>query len=376
MRKSTLILLSLVVVGPLVLLGCSGSGDGDGDDGNGAPVDTALAGTWQPYMASADGEQVAPAAAFGWDEGVVGMWIEFGIDGTVTVRHYDEDGVVDTENGTWTAQNGSGTLTIEGEQTDITYAADGRVMVITFVEDGAELTTRWVPVVEATEQAAQLARAWQVTQVQVNGSDETLADFFDVPAGSTVVLGMMNEGALHFFVLDAEGDILEHMAGAWATRDELLAIQPPGSAMTLRGVWAADNTSVTFLDEDGSTARFELTAWAAAGDRDTELPGEWTAQSVTVNGEAVDMADFFDWAQGTDRMLLDLWTDGTAVVREMSAAGDVFYGQLGTWNTDGGDLTLDLDEEMVMGYAVTDTTLTTSLVDDGNAIEITWTRTN
>ncbi|MFW5867896.1 MAG: hypothetical protein ACOCX2_08780, partial [Armatimonadota bacterium] len=121
---------------------------------------------------------------------------------------------------------------------------------------------------------------------------------------------------------------------------------------------------------------FELTAWAAAGDRDTELPGEWTAQSVTVNGESVDMAAFFDWAQGTDRMILDLWTDGTAVVRELSAADEVLFGQLGTWNTDGGDLTLDLDEEMVMGYAVTDTTLTTSLVDDGNAIEITWTRTN
>ncbi len=376
MRKSTLILLSVVVVGPLVLLGCSGSGDGDGDGDNGASVDAALAGTWQPYMASADGEQVAPAAAFGWDEGVVGMWIEFGMDGTVTVRQYDEDGVVETESGTWTAQGGSGTLTIEGEQTDITYAADGRVMVITFTEDGAQLTTRWVPVVEATEQAAHLARAWQVAQVQVNGSDANLADFFDVPAGSTVVLGMTNEGILHFIVLDATGEILEQMAGNWATQDELLVVNPPGSLMALRGVWAPDNTSLTFLDEDGTTAKFELTAWAPAGERDAALPGDWTAQSATVNGEAVDMAAFFDWAQGADRMILDLWTDGTAVVRELSAAGDVFYGQLGTWNTDGGDLALNLDEAMVMDYAIAGDTLTVNFTEDGDAIEITWVRSN
>ena len=370
MRRLVMLLATIVATATFTLVGCGG---GDGGPGNATPFDAVLVGTWQPYMATVDGTQAAPAQALSWDPGVVRMTIGFADDGTATVRHYDGQGLVATQNGTWTAQNGNGTLTIDGDDTAITYALDGQVMTITFTEDGSQMTTRCVPVVTVNGQAADLARAWRITAVEVNGAAQTIANFFEFsPEANAAVLQMTPDGTFHIYVIDEGGAVIEHLQGAWATDGELLVVDPPDKPL-MRGVWATGNTSVTFLD-GGDTTKFELAAWATPGVRDATVAGQWMPQSVTVNGAPADMAAFFEWEQETDYMLLDLLQDGTALVRELSAADQVLYAGLGTWNTGNSQLTLDMDVTVVMDYTVTGNTLTVGFVDGGDDVAMVWSR--
>lgn len=366
---------AIAVIVTFGLIGCGGSSDGGNGNGNGngIVIDPVLLGTWQPYEAAILGDPIGPREAFDWDENIVRMTAQFSDDGSVTIRHYDDtQSLAATETGTWTAQGGSATLTIDGEETNIDYSLDGRVMVISFTENAAQFRTRWVPVIDAAGQAAELARTWRVTLVEVNGAVTPMADFFDVPAEATVVLSLTPGGTLYFFVAGEESQIIEAMEGAWATEGELLVIDPPG-APTLRGVWAPDNTSITFLNDDGNTAQLQLTPWAPAADRDAAVAGQWTPQSVTVNGQPVEMAEFFEWTPGTDTMLLDLWADGTAIIREM-AGDDVLWAALTWWSTDGGQFTLALEAALEMDYAVAGNTLTVSFTEDGDEITIVWDR--
>jgi hypothetical protein len=294
----------------------------------------------------------------------------------VQVNHYDQDGqAVDTENGAWTAGNGSGTLVIDGETTNFTYSFDDQVLQISFAQDGSQVSIRWVPVFTSTERAADLSRAWQVSAVHENGTDQAIADFFGFPEGAdAAVLQMIADGALHvFFIEAADGTIVEYSRGTWATQGELLMIQPPDTPI-LRGVWATNNTSLTFLDEDGSTTSFELAAFAPAGSHDASVVGQWMPQQVTVNGQSVPLADFFDWDPQASYMLMDFWPDGTTVNREMSAADEVVWGALGNWNTDNSEMTLNIDVTIVMDYTINGNTLTVDFVQDGDDVTIVWNR--
>lgn len=374
MRRTIML---LAVIGVVVTFGLTGCGGGDGDGGgNGIVFDAALVGLWQPYMTTVDGEQVGPADAFDWDQNVVRMTIQFGNNGALTVRHFDnEQAEVDAEAGTWTGTNGAGSLTIDDDVIDFTYAVNGNVLTLTFTEEGSQVTASFVRVVTSNQRAAELTRAWQVTQVQVNGTAEPIADFFDfLPEAERAVFQMLADGTLNIFFVDAEGDIVEFVQGSWATSGELLLIEPPGVGATLRGVWAANNTSLTVLDEDGSTVKFELTPWAPAGDRDAQVVGQWAPQSVTVNGQSVNMADFFDYDPQTSYMLMHFFADGTTLNREFDAADEVVWGALGTWSSSNGDLDLQFDISIDADYTVSGNTLTVSFVQDGDNVTIVWNR--
>jgi hypothetical protein len=375
MRRITVVLIGIILVAGLLMSGCSG-GDGDGDGGNGVIFDNALIGTWQPYMATVDGTQVSPKQAMDWGQNVVLITVQFANAGALQVTEYDADGqTVDTENGAWTGNNGSGTLVIDGETTNFTYTFNGQVLQINFTEDGSQVSIRWVPVFTSTTRAADLSRAWQVTAIQENGADQSVVDFFEFPErADAVVLQLIADGTMHVFSIEsADGTVVEHAQGTWATQGELMMIQPP-EASILRGVWAANNTSLTFLDEDGSTTHFELSPWAPAGEHDADLVGQWTPQQVTVNGQSVPLADFFDWDPQASYMLMDFWPDGTTVNREMSAADEVVWGALGNWNTSNSELTLNIDVTIVMDYTINGNTLTVDFVQDGDDVTIVWNR--
>lgn len=369
MRRLMLVVMMLAALG---FVGCGGGGDG-GDGGGGDPIDANLLGTWQVYFTSIDGQQVGPAQAMDWDQGIVRMTIEFKNDRTVAIRHYGEEGLIETENGTWTAQSGNVTLSMDDEDIPLQYSFDGRVLVVEQQQDGTTIVMRFVPVVNLTAHAASLVRSWEVASVEVNGAAESLADFFGLPPDADgVVLQMGDDGTLNVFLYDGS-DIVEHVAGTWANLGELLVIAPQSEG-ELRGVWSS-NTSVTFLNTDGSTVTFELTQWAPTGTHASGLVGQWQAQSVTVNGSSASMADFFEWETGTAYMLLDLMADGTAISREMASANDILYGGLGTWNTDGGTMTLSFEGPMVMdSWSVVGNTLTVEMTDDGDSIVLTWQR--
>ncbi|MBD3291718.1 MAG: hypothetical protein GF393_02245 [Armatimonadia bacterium] len=372
--RRTIMLLAVIAV--VVAFGLTGCGGGDGGGGNGVVYDATLFGLWQPYMTTVDGGQVAPAEAFDWDQNVVLMTIQFGNTGALTVRHYDDTQTqVDVENGTWTGNNGAGTLNIDGEVINFTYVVNGSVVTLTFTQDGSQVTASFVPVFTSTQRAAELSRAWEVTQVQVDGTVQPIADFFDfLPEAERAVFQMLADGTLNIFFVDAEGDIVEFVQGSWATRAELLLIEPPGVGAILRGVWAANNTSLTVLDEDGSTTKFELSPWAPAGDHDANLVGQWAPQSVTVNSQNVALADFFDYDPQTSYMLMHFFADGTTLNREFDAADDVVWGALGNWNTDNSELTLNIDVTIVMDYTINGNTLTVDFVQEGDDVTIVWTR--
>lgn len=359
-----MLLTLIAVVAAVGLMGCDGGDDGD---------DAALIGTWQPYMATMDGTQVSPKEAFGLEGDDAAMTAQFAAGGALTIRYYDDEGdETDTEDGTWTADNGTGTLSVGPDDIEMNYAFDGRVMVITFEEDGATFVIRWVPVADLPDNAAELARTWQVTQVQVNGAVADMADYFDLPpTGEAVAMHLLPAGILNIFILDADNEIIGHQLATWATQGELLVVDPE-DAPPMRGVWADNNTSVTLLDPSGDTLKLELAPWAPEGERDPALVGQWRAQSVTVNGAPVDLATFFEWAAETDHMQLGLSADGTASLREFTDADHVVAGWLGTWSTAGDVLTLGIDGTTAAEYDRTGITLTLDFTEGGDEITLEW----
>ncbi len=377
MRRITAVFVVMAVVAAFGIVGCSG-GDGDGlpgdGDGSGIAVDDALVGTWQPYLATMDGVQIAPSQAFDWDEGVVNMQIQFVDDGTLEVTHYGETEIAGTQDGTWTAEDGTGTLTVGEDVIDITYSFDGRVLVVNFTENDSEIMVRWVPKTIVDGRADGLARGWLLSEVNVNGTLEPIADFFGLQTEFFgVVLHMQPTGTLDIFVIEDDGDVLDHSRGTWATQDELLVINLEDDGVTLRGVWAADNTSITFLDE-GNTTQFELTPWAPEGNRDTSVVGQWMPVQVERDGQSVPVANFFGYDPADSYMLMDFWPDGTVISRELTSDDEVVSGQLGLWTTDGGDLRLILDFDLTMDYTVSNGTMTVDFVQEGSDVTITWNR--
>ncbi len=379
MRRSLYIIAALVLV--VGLVGCGGSDNGDpvnGDPINGDPIDQALVGEWQIFEALLDGENVAPGEAMGWDENEVRMTINFGADGSITERLFESDGsVADTSTGTWTAE--AGEFAIEfGDEDPVagTYTVDENILTVTIdappEAPGEQLLLRWVRVAELTERDQALVRGWNVSDVRVNGVDVAPADFFKMGNADDFVMAVNDDGSFVIYALDGI-DIEGIAAGSWATGGGAIALIVDGAIML--GTYSINSASLTFLDVDGSTVQFGLEAFAPAGERDASLVGQWETISATVDGEDVPLGLIFDWAEedGTDRMLIHFYPDGTVVTTDY-AGEDLVSGEVGTWNSDAGVLTLNLDEPVVMNaWDVVGNVLTTelTLLDDfGDPLDV------
>lgn len=375
MRNAFAILGILAVIG---IVGCGGggggAGDGGGGGGGGLPIDGALVGTWQPYAAQVDGAEVGAKAAMDWDQGVVRMTVQFANDGTVTVRYYDADGaVVETENGTWTAQSGVLTVTMPDDTVNLNYQVSGNLITTSAVEEGSQVVIRWVKVVNLTAHEAQLVRSWRVVDIEVNGVPLSVSDYFNVEQDAvTVVFQLLADGTFRaFFVVDLK--IADVMEGSWATGGGAMAVTD-GDGNVMRGSYIVSNTSVTLLDPAGDTIKMELTPWAPEANHAPALVGTWQAQSVTVNGQTVDMGDFFGWEPTAVSMSVYFYADGTFISAQFDNNGDVVAAEIGTWSTAGNTLTVTADEALPLTYVIAGDTLTLTAEQDGDQVGLTLTR--
>ncbi|MCD6359787.1 MAG: lipocalin family protein [Armatimonadetes bacterium] len=376
MRKMWLVsALAVTIVLTFGLIGCGSGGDGDGGGGGGGATHPAeLVGIWQIFEATIDGVIVAPAEAMDWDEGVTRETVELVADGTAVDRHYDNDkDLVDTDNGTWEVQNGVLTVTFGGDAVNVTYAIAGNILTTTQDDQGDQTVLRWAKVVNLAGHDANLVRAWRVTSVTVNGANEAVGDYFDFEEGAVeAVVLMEDDGTLWAFQLAADGEIVDAMEGTWATGDGEIVFNVDGEQ---RGAYIANNTSTTFLDPEGQTVHFELEAFAPIALHNPQLVGEWQAATATVDGEAVPLADFYDWDEDSVRMIIKLWADGTAINLEYDAADNVTYGVLGTWSTNGGGMTVNFEDTITFTTAnVAGNTLTLTGTVDGSNVVLTFTR--
>lgn len=371
MRKMWM--LTALVLTTALLMGVLGCGSGEDGDGNG--VDATLVGVWQFFEAREDGNVIPPGEAIGWEEGMTRTTAEFLNNGNLVIRDYDNTkALVNTENGTWTAQGGVLTLTIDQEVMEFAYVINGNLLTLTSDDEGHENVMRWAKVVNLTGHDAALVRTWVVQSVQVNGANTPIADYFGLPpAAQAMSMQMLADGTLIARPLGAENVILGRTNGTWATGGGELAVTIDG--FTMRGSYLANNTSTTLLDEMGRTVHFELAAFAPAGQRAAALLGAWQAASATVNGTPVPMEDFFGWEDDTDRMTIAFFADGTIISVEYAGA-DVTFADMGTWSSAGGTLTINFpgEDPMVMNFNVVGNTVTVTFTEGGDDVVLTFTR--
>lgn len=365
---TALVLTTALLMG---VMGCGGGGDGGGNGG-----DATLVGVWQFFESREDGNVTPPADALGWDQGVTRTTVEFLNNGNLVVRDYDNTGaLVGTENGTWTVQGGVLTITIGGDEPmQFNYTINGNLLTLTSNEDGHEHVMRWAKVVNLSGHDAALVRTWVVDSVQVNGVDTPVADYFRFNPDSAMTMQILADGTLIARELAAdESEIIGSTQGTWATGGGEFAVTI--NDFTMRGSYAANNTSATLLDEEGQTVHIELTPFAPEGQHAATVVGTWQAASATVNGTPVPLEDFFGWDPGTDRMTIAFFADGTIINTEYQGS-NVVFAQLGTWSTTGATLTINFPGEdlKVMTFNVVGNTVTVTFTQDGNDMVLTFTR--
>jgi hypothetical protein len=373
MSKTGFIMTVAVVVALTTgLMGCGGGG-GNGDNGGGGTHPAALVGTWQVYQAENDGETVAPWMGWGRDAGTIRETIQFLAGGACTAHIYDDGGLAGTENGTWTVAAGVLTVTMPGYTKELTYAIDGNLATTTEDDHGTEHVVRWAKVVNLTGHDAALVRAWTVQSVETDGVDTPPATFFEWGHESDAeVLQFLADGTMMIHEI-AGNEIVDHEEGTWATAGgEIIITVGPDS---MRGGYVPNNTSVTFLDSDGSGVVFELAAYAPAGlQHDPAVVDTWQATSVTLDGAAVSLADFFNWDAGSDRMTAQFWADGTEISLEY-AGTDIVYADISSWSTAGATMTLVGDGAIAFdNHVIAGNTVTLTGSDGGDAVVLVFTR--
>ncbi len=366
-------LITAVAVSVALTIGLMGCGSGGDNGGGGGVHPAALVGTWQVYQGENDGETVAPGMALGWDAGTIRETIQFLAGGAFVDRTYDEQGLTGTENGTWAVAAGVLTITVGGDVVQLTYAIDGNLATTTENDGGTVTVLRWAKVVALAGHDAAMTRAWTVISVEENGADHPLADFFDWENGSDAqVIQLLADGTLAINEI-AGNEIINHTEGAWATGAGEIALTVDGT--TVRGAFVPNNTSVTFLDSDGSGTVFELAAYAPAGlQHDPAVVGTWQATSATVNGNSVALADFFEWDAGSDRTTAQFWADGTEISLEY-AGTDIVYADISSWSTAGATMTLVGDGGIVFdNHVIVGNTITLTGTDGGDTVVLVFTR--
>ena len=115
----------------------------------------------------------------------------------------------------------------------------------------------------------------------------------------------------------------------------------------------------------------------------TEAVGVWAIGSVTINGEAADPADFFEWDEATVTSRLWTYYNNTYLAQELDADDDVVYYDSGDAIIDGQDLTIQMTNEngtasppevsFQGSWAVNSGDLVLTQTDGGDTFVLIWT---
>lgn len=115
-----------------------------------------------------------------------------------------------------------------------------------------------------------------------------------------------------------------------------------------------------------------------------ETVGTWTMSGVTVDGSAVDPAEFFEWDAGTEAAVLFAYANTDYAYEERDAADETLYRETGYIITDDTQLRVVVETEngeevqdynaFLGTWAVTGDDLVLTTEQDGSTIVLTWTR--
>jgi hypothetical protein len=365
MRKNFLPVI-LICLG-FALVGCGGGGgggDNGGDDG-GIDANTSLIGRWQPISALEDGTAVRVSTAMmNWDASWTRGEINFLGNGTCEIRGYDGSDLVDTITGSWNSDAGIAPVTIGGVTTTIEWGDYGYFMhKANFARGGHNYQTKWVKMVNLTEHTADLTRTWRVDSIQRNGTSVTPAAFFPMQPGSDyMTMQMLSSGEMILRELN-DGIIVQRKDGSWVSGGGTFRITLDGESS--RGYY--EGNAIVFLDSAGDTIKMNLGRWAADGFRNPALQGKWQATSATLDGNPYTLSEALEWDPGVTEYHIVLWLDGTAESRDYAGA-NLQSAELGTWSTNGSQITVNFGELFVGTFAILGggNTLQVTIVEGGH----------
>ena len=114
------------------------------------------------------------------------------------------------------------------------------------------------------------------------------------------------------------------------------------------------------------------------------LVGNWTFQSVTLDGVSQDLSDWFEWNAETVEAHLTINDNFTMRSEEVDAQSNVLYWDSGTFAVDGQNITVTINSEngnAVTAYTPFDGTwlvvsslMTLTMIDDGHTVAMVLSR--
>lgn len=367
-----------VVLLALMFAGCGGGGGGnggDGDDDGDIDLNCSLIGTWLPVTALEDDAPVKVSdAMWAWDPDWTSAELTFLANGTCSIRGFEgttaDSAVVQ---GTWMSDQGIAQISIGGENIVLNWGDMGYVMhTAQFNRNSHEYKTQWVRIANLTERDQNMVRTWRVDSVVVNGTTRTAAQYYGMPSDSHMTYQFHANGNLIRRQVNVEGIVsLPKTQGTWTTGGGQLKMALGGSE-----VRCIQHTR-TFMNAQGETVSLNWGEWApglAPGQtRPTALLGVWRAQSATMNGTPIPLADFFEFEAGVNRFEIQFWADGT--LEQSDYAGTTLVSsELGVWYTTGNVLTLQLGDLIQATYSISGSTLTATLVEGADTFVLTFTK--
>ena len=100
------------------------------------------------------------------------------------------------------------------------------------------------------------------------------------------------------------------------------------------------------------------------------LVGTWTLDSVTVNGQAADLATVFNWVPGTESANITVDANGAYTYKELGGGGQVLFTNAGTIALSGSNFTITVTSKDGQPLATAET-LAGTWVASGNTLTLT-----
>lgn len=298
-------------------------------------------------------------AMMNWDESWTRGEINFLGNGTCEIRGYDGADLVETITGSWNSDAGIAPVTIGGVTTTIEWGDYGYFMhKANFARGGHNYQTKWVKVANLTEHTADLTRTWRVDSIQRNGTSVTPLAFFDMkPDSDCMTVQMLSSGEMILRELN-DFIIVQREEASWVSGGGTFQITVDGESY--RGYYEAN--AIIFLDSEGDTIKMNLAHWAPAADRNPALQGKWEASSATLDGNPYTLSEALEWNPGVTDYHILLWLDGTAESHDYAGA-TLESAELGTWSTNGSQITVNFGDTRVGTFAI---------LGGGNTLEVTF----
>lgn len=216
---------------------------------------------------------------------------------------------------------------------------------------------------------------WQPVSATVDGEAVKVSEVMpDTDTEATRWVLVFNQsGTCSFTAYGSTGDTIEVISGTWSSQNQIAPVTTDGETTTIAWTDVGNILTAQYAVDGHQVVAKWVRLIPAPSGHESSMVGTWEAQSVHVNGDEADLADFFGWSTGT-RETLELQADGDAYATEWN--GDTSVNTMNAeWATGSGVFKMNLEGKTLWGYwEFPLLTLTVLDPENGDTLKMVWTQ--